>query len=173
MEFMRIIAITAGAAIVALFLSRAPHGFYRNRQTSRETIEVSDKILGVGIGSPLQEAHAKLDALRDSASTGLSGKESDEGEGEKVYWRLVGTDYIWIMAWANKEGRVVQLSAAVRPAKSKSFHEIGDLSRASINHESAAKWNVQRADHLSYRLIARGPDRHADNIYMIATSLER
>ena len=77
------------------------------------------------------------------------------------------------MAWFNKEGRIVQLSASVRPEKAKPFEEIGDLSKAAINLENAAKWNVQRPDNLSYRLVARGPKHKADNIYMIATTLER
>jgi hypothetical protein len=173
--------ITVGAAIAALFVSRLPNNLYHRGQSGHEkkhiegpsTIEASGKILGVAIGCTLEEAHEKLDALRDPTSGELREKEANEGEGEKAYWRLVGTDYSWIMAWANKEGRLVQLSASVRPEKPKPFEEIGDLANASTNLDSAAKWHVSRPDNLSYHLVARGPNRRANNIYMIATGLER
>ena len=179
---MRTLLLIAGVAIVVLVVSFRPNELYQRHQkmpenkssTASSTIAASGNVLGVGIGTTLEEAHNKLDVLRDPASTGLQDKEGDEGdEGEKAYWRLVGTEYSWIMLWSNKEGRVVQVSAAIRPEKPKPFTEIGDLSKAAINDENAAKWNVQRPDNLSYRLIARGPNRRATNIYMIATMLER
>jgi len=179
---MRTLLLIAGVAIVFLVAWYGPNKLYQHHQelpenktsTTSTTIEASGNVLGVGIGTTLEEAHNKLDVLRDPASTGLQDKEGNEGnEGEKAYWRLVGTEYSWIMLWSNKEGRVVQVSAAVRPEKPKPFKEVGDLSKAAINDENAAKWNVQRPDNLSYRLVARGPNHRATNIYLIATTLER
>jgi hypothetical protein len=77
------------------------------------------------------------------------------------------------MVWSNKEGRIVQISASVRPEKPKPFEEVGDLSKASTNLDAVAIWNVTRPDKLSYRLMARGPNRRATNIYITAAALER
>jgi hypothetical protein len=175
---MRVLLLIAAFAIVFALLRHYPNESYNVQSKAHKdnvaTIEGSDRILRVGIGSTLEQAHRELDPLRDPASHGFQDKEASEGDGgEKTYWRLIGTEYRWIMVWSNKEGRVVQLSASIRPERSKPFAEIGDLSKATTNLESAAKWNVQRPNNLSYRLIARGPHRHADNIYMIATALER
>ena len=179
---MRILLLIAAAALAAVVAWQRPNELHQPPgdvvnsapPLASETIEASGQVLGVGIGTTVADAHARLDGLRDTTSVGLQEKESEEGEaGEKAYWRLKGTDYRWIMVWANSEGRIVQLSASVRPEKLKPFDKIGNLSKAAVNQDNAAKWNVQRADNLSYRLVARGPNRRADSIYMIATTLER
>ena len=179
---MRLLLLILIAAVIAALARHVPNELHLFRNNVKETkivtapssIESTNTILGVAIGSTLEEAHQKLDPLRDPASAEFREKEAKEGEaGEKAYWRLIGTEYRWIMAWANKEGQLVQLSASVRPERPKPFTEVGDLARASTNLENAAKWNVQRPGGLSYDLVARGPNRQANNIYMIATTLER
>ena len=137
------------------------------------TVESTGQILGVGIGCALQQAHEKLDPLRDPFSMELREKEAGEDSGEKAYWRLKGTEYSWIMVWTNKQGQVVQLSAAIRPEKAKPFTEIGNLSKAAVNLENAARWNARAAGDINYQLVAKGPNRTANNIYMIATTLKR
>lgn len=168
------------AGAIILGLTRHPpneshNDTYRPRETearfTKSPIESTGKILGVGIGSSLKEAHEKLDPLRDPSSTDFRDKKRGGGKREKAYWRLRETEFSWIMAWTNNEGRIVRLSIAVSPEKPKPFEEVGDLSKAFTNREHVAIWNVPRPENLSYRLIARGPDRRATSIYLIATQL--
>ncbi len=77
-------------------------------------------------------------------------------EGGRMYWKLGKTDYKWIMAWADDEGRVVQLSAAPRSENGMPFAELGDLSEAVTDQENVAVWNVQPPDELSYRSSRKG-----------------
>jgi nitrate/nitrite-specific signal transduction histidine kinase len=135
------------------------------------TIASSGEMLGLRIGATLEQARSKLNTSHISFAE-RRGKERDQ-DGEQTYWKLDATEYSWIMAWTNKEGRIVQLSASVRPEKLKPFEEVGDPAKASTNLQDVAIWNVVRPDNLSYRLVAKGPNRRATIIYMIATALER
>ena len=96
----------------------------------------------------------------------------DRGSGGGIRWRLAETEYQWIVAWADKEGKIVKISASVRPEKKKPFPEIGDLVRAKVHNESAALWIVQRPDGTSFRLVAKGPGEQALSIYLYSLQAE-
>jgi hypothetical protein len=128
-----------------------------------ETIESSGEILGLRIGMTMKEAREKLKALRDPAAP----RDEREKFGTRAYWKLLETDYDWIMAWANREGKITRLRAVFRPDQLKPFSEIGDLSRAVTNAPHAAAWNAAR-DHISYRITAFGKDGRAVRISILA-----
>ena len=134
-----------------------------------ETIESSGLILGIGIGMQMSEARGKLDPLRQPTDNEPDGKEQ---AGTRIYWKLNGTEYDWIMAWANKAGQITRVRANPRPDKPKPFAEVGDLSRAAAVQPQQAMWNVERPGGLSYRLVAQGDDRLARSVYMFALNLE-
>lgn len=134
-----------------------------------ETVESSGLILGIGIGMQMSEARATLDPLRQATDHEPDGKEQ---AGTRIYWKLDGTEYDWIMAWANKAGQITRVRANPRPDKPKPFAEVGDLSRAAAVQPQQAMWNVERAGGLSYRLIAQGDDRLAKSVYMFALNLD-
>ncbi|MDP9003319.1 MAG: hypothetical protein M3N12_00855 [Verrucomicrobiota bacterium] len=132
-------------------------------------IETTGSILGVTLFEPLEEAREKLAKYKlvDGSVTSESGeKEEEEEQSERAVWRLAETEYQWIVAWADKQGKVVKISASVRPEKKKPFAEIGDLGRAKMHNDSTALWIVQRPDGTSYRLVAKGPAGHAVTIYL-------
>lgn len=54
----------------------------------------------------------------------------------------------------------------------KPFAGIGDLAEAVTEQENVAVWNGQRGDGARYRLIAKGRDRQATIIYLIAGNAE-
>jgi hypothetical protein len=83
---------------------------------------------------------------------------------------LNGTEFQWIIAWANKTGRIFKLSSSLRPDQQKPFSEIGDLSQATGGDNATAVWDVPRPDGWSYRVVAKGPDRRANVIYLYAVS---
>ena len=135
-------------------------------------IEVTGSILGVKLFASLEEAREKLARFKLVKDATAAPEEEEREEGERFVWRLAETEYQWIVAWADKKGKIVKISASVRPEKKKPFAEIGDLSRAKIHNESAALWIVQRPDGSSYRLIAKGPAEHALTIYMYSLRAE-
>ena len=134
-----------------------------------ETIESSGLILGIGIGMPLTEARAKLDPLR---VPGEHEPDRKEQAGTRIYRKLSGTDYDWIIVWANKAGQITRVRANPRPDKLKPFSQIGDLSRAASSLPQQATWNVERPGGLSDRLIAQGENQLARSVYMFALGLD-
>ena len=128
-----------------------------------ETIESSGEILGVRIGMTMKEARAKLTPLRDPEAP----RDEREKFGTRAYWKLLETEYDWMMAWANAAGKITRLRAVVRPEKLKPFSEIGDLTRAVTITPNTAAWNVVR-DGIAFRITALGNDGHAVRISMLA-----
>jgi hypothetical protein len=130
-------------------------------------IEITGGILGVALFATLKKAREKMERfqLAKDAAAGTSDDGEREG-GERMIWRLAETEYQWIVAWADKDGKIVKVSASLRAEKKKPFAEIGDLARAKMHNDSTALWIVQRPDGSSYRLVAKGPGEQAVTIYM-------
>ena len=133
------------------------------------SVESTGLILGVGIGTPITEARAKLDPLR---APGEHEPDRKEEAGKRIYWKLTGTDYDWIIVWANSDGLITRLRANPLPDRPKPFAEVGDLSRAVVNEPLQAIWTVERPGGISFRLVAQGNDQLARTIYMFALGLE-
>ncbi len=123
------------------------------------------EILGLTIGTSIADARGKLDPLRVSAELAPDEKERS---GKRVYWKLRETDYDWVMAWANEEGRITRLRAVLRPGREPAFSEIGDLRTAASATDRAVKWNLRGREGTAYRLIAHGAGGRAQTIYMFA-----
>ena len=138
-------------------------------QSATETIQSTGLILGVGIGTPIADARAKLDPLR---SPGEHEPDRKEQEGTRIYWKLNGTEFDWIIVWANRAGQITRIRANPRPDKPKPFAEVGDVARASSVQPQQMMWNVERPNGLSYRLIAQGDKQLARSVYMFALGLE-
>lgn len=128
------------------------------------TIVESGSILGITIGMPLREVRERLKPLREPVAGPLDVKEKMN---QRVYWKLVGTDYDWIMAWANSDGKVTRIRAVLRPDRLRPFSEIGDLAKAKSSGPNVAVWDVMR-EHGSFRLTALGAEEHAVRISMLA-----
>ena len=133
------------------------------KQPAAETIESSGEILGVRIGMTMKEVREKLNPLRDPAAP----RDEREKFGTRAYWKLLETEYDWIMAWANREGKITRIRAVLRPESPKPFSEIGDLSRAVTNAPHAAAWNASR-DHIHFRITAFGNEGRAVRISILA-----
>ena len=127
-----------------------------------ETIAASGRILGVGIGDPIDEALQKLEPLR---TDGDEPPDDKELQGRRAYRKLKGTDYDWIMVWA-KADRVTRIRTMLRADKWKPFDEIGDVTTAADANAIAVKWNLQTPSGLNYRLIAQGQEHRANTVYM-------
>jgi len=135
-------------------------------------IEETASILGVKLFGSIEEAREKLAHLKIEKDALPAVAEKGKRGGSRIVWRLAETEYLWIVAWADKEGKVEKISASVRPEKKKPFKEIGDLSRAKVHTESVAMWVVQRPDGLNYRVVAKGPEEQALTIYMYSLNVQ-
>ena len=134
-----------------------------------ETVEATGLIMGVGIGMRMSEAREKLDALR---SPNQGPPDAKEEAGKRIYWKLEGTEYDWIMAWANSAEQITRIRAMLRPDHRKPFSAIGDLETAVARTPQQAMWNITPPDKPAFRLIAQGDNEQAITFYMFALGLE-
>jgi hypothetical protein len=153
---------------------KKPSATPRPTATPPPMIEVTGSILGVALFASLEEAREKMEAFKlEEGTAPAESSEKDEREaGERLIWRLAETEYLWIVAWADKEGKVVKISASVRPGKKKPFREIGDLARAKAHDDSMAMWIARHADGTYYRVVAKGPNEQARSIYLYSLKPE-
>jgi hypothetical protein len=133
-----------------------------------ETIESSGRILGLAIGDPMDSAREKLDPLRTPAVYTPDAKETS---GRRILWRLRETEYEWIMAWGNGEGKITRMRAFYRADQRKPFREIGALDKAVSVTPHAARWNLRRPGGPYVRLIAQGAEQLAHTVYMFSLEL--
>ena len=125
--------------------------------------KVIDSILGVRIGSSLEEAHAKL---KDLGTVG--GRATREG-GRKEAWTMKGGDFTSVAYKTDGAGRVVWLTGFVRPGKEIPFARLGDLARATGKDANEAAWTVETPEG-GYRLVAKGPNGKARVVYLLSLS---
>ena len=138
-----------------------------------ELIETAGSILGVRLFASLEQAREKMKAFKLEREAVAEASEKGEREaGERMIWRLAETEYLWIVAWADKEGKVMKISASVRPEKKKPFREIPDLERAKVHNDSMAMWIAQHPDGTYYRVVAKGPAEQASTIYLYSLKPE-
>lgn len=123
--------------------------------------KVVDSILGIRIGSSLEEAHAKL---KDLGTVG--GRATREG-GRKEAWTMKGGDFTSIAYKTDAAGRVVWLTGFVRPGKEIPFKQLGDLARATGKDANEAAWTVATPEG-GYRLVAKGPNGKARVVYLLS-----
>ncbi len=164
----------AGPVLPFLFLLvlafASPIAFGQKAEQTR----VIDSILGVGIGTSLEQAHAKLDRLRRKSRESRAEREEENDEregGRKEAWALKATNYSTVALQADREGHVVWITGFVRPGKEIPFAKLGDLSLAAGVTDSRAIWNVVTPTG-SYRLVAKGQNGKARvmSLVSLATS---
>lgn len=141
--------------VVVLLLTSAV-----SAQKSKQTRTI-DSLLGVSIGSTLEEARAKLTPL------GTGGGRYTRDGGRNEAWTLKGTDYATLAFKTDGKGRVVWVSAFVRPGKEIAFSKLGDLSKAAQAPGSQTVWNIETPQG-GYRLVAKGANGKASVIYLLS-----
>jgi hypothetical protein len=123
--------------------------------------KVVDSILGIRIGSSLEDVHKRLKSLGT-----VGGRETREG-GRKEAWTLKKTQFTSIAYKTNDEGHVVWLTGFVRPGKEIPFSKFGDLAQATRRNSSEVVWNVETPEG-GYRLVAKGPAGKARVVYLLS-----
>lgn len=162
MNFSKCIA--ASLMLFALCAAEKP------AKDSEKRIAENGKILGISLEMKVEEAHKKLDPLR------IPGSEFREKgarrEEKRELWRFKETEFQWLMAWTNDEGRIMRISASLRPESPKPFDQIGDLKSATSHNDSRAIWNVTREKGEGFRLVAKGKEQRAQIIYILSLTEE-
>jgi hypothetical protein len=120
-----------------------------------------DSILGVRIGSSLEEAHEKLKGL------GTVGGRATRDGGRKEAWAMKGGDFTSVAYRTDASGRVVWLTGFVRPGKEIPFAKLGDLAQTSGRDNTEAAWTVETPGG-GYRLVAKGPSGKARVVYLLS-----
>ncbi|MBC8122452.1 MAG: hypothetical protein H7Y22_11510 [Gemmatimonadaceae bacterium] len=131
-----------------------------NVQSENVRVQTTSTILGVGIGTTLEEARARLGSLGTSG-----GRDTREG-GRKEAWTLTGTDFATIALKTDNQGRVLWVSGFVRPGREIPFAQLGDLTLATLKAGQAI-WNVPTPDG-GYRLVAKGEADRARVVYLLS-----
>lgn len=177
----RFVIIELAAAVLAFAIAsvalagskKTPSPTPKPTATPPPLIEVTGSILGVALFANLEEAREKMESFKLEEGAAAESPEKEEREaGERMVWRLAETEYLWIIAWADKAGKVVKISASVRPEKRKPFREIGDLARAKAHDDSMAMWVARHRDGAYFRLVAKGPGEQASSIYLYSLKPE-
>ena len=116
---------------------------------------------GIGIGTSLEDARSILGRI----GTG-GGRDTRDG-GRKEAWTLKESDFVSIAFRSNGTGRIVWISAFVRPGKEVEFKSFGDLAKATSWSTSQAIWNVGNG-RSGYRLVAKGIEGRANVVYLLS-----
>jgi len=122
---------------------------------------VTISILGLELGSTLEQAHAKLDKLSDP---GHPPKEEEEGPERKILWQLARTDYSAVFVKSDERKQITYIDAFLRPGKEIPFEKIGDTKKAPLQDVDTIAWDVLRPNRPLFRVVAKGADRKANNI---------
>jgi hypothetical protein len=126
-----------------------------------EQLGAIDSLIGVKIGSTLDEARSRLTQF----GTG-GGRDTREG-GRKEAWTLKETDYATLVFKTDGKGKVSWVSAFVRPGKEVPFSKLGDLAKATSVSDSQAIWNVETPQG-PYRLVVKGANGKAGVVYLLS-----
>ena len=116
---------------------------------------------GIGIGTSLEDARSILGRIGTGA-----GRDTRDG-GRKEAWTLKESDFVSIAFRSNGAGRIVWISAFVRPGKEVEFTTFGDPAKATSWSKSQAIWNVGNTRG-GYRLVAKGMDERANVVYLLS-----
>ena len=140
---------------------------YEQRLAAAKSVKVIMSILGLELGSTVEQAHANLDYLSDPAHPPKEEEEAPEkGEGpqHKILWQLAQTDYSLVFVRTDDQERINYIQAFLRPGKEVPFEKIGETDRAPVQDANTIAWDVLRPKRPLFRVVATGADRKANSI---------
>ena len=126
-----------------------------------EQLSAIDSLLGINIGTSLDEARARLTLIGNGG-----GRDTRDG-GRKEAWTLQGPDYATLAFKTDGKGKVSWVSAFARPGKEIPFSELGDLAKAASASDSQVIWNIETPQG-GYRLVAKGVKGKAGVVYLLS-----
>jgi hypothetical protein len=142
---------------------------YEDRLAAAQSVKVMTSILGLELGSTLEQAHAKLDRLTDPKhppKTEREGPKNNEESEQKVLWQLAKTDYSLVFVKSDENERITSINAFLRAGKEIPFEKIGEAKKAPVQDANTIAWDVLRPNGPLFRVVANGLDRKASSIIM-------
>jgi len=127
----------------------------------REQLSAIDSLLGISIGTTLEDARARLTQI------GTGGGRDTRDRGRKEAWTLKETDYATLAFKTDGKGKVSWVSAFVRPGKEIPFSKLGDPTTAASVSDSQVIWNIETSQG-GYRLVAKGVKGKASVVYLLS-----
>jgi hypothetical protein len=147
------------------------------RMANAKSVKVQTSILGLELGATIEQAHEKLDKLKDPSQSSKEEKEdSEKGEEEnesRAVWQLAKSDYSAVYIKADDKGKITYLNAFLRPGKEIPFDKIGDVKKAPLQSANVIAWDVIRPHHPLFRVVASGKDRKANSIAIFTVKRPR
>jgi hypothetical protein len=138
------------------------------RMANAKSVKVQTSILGLALGSSLEQAHAKLDKLKDPSQPSKEEKEdSEKGEREpenRVLWQLAKTEYSAVYVKVDDKGHITYINGFLRPGQEISFDKIGETKKAPAQSSNVVAWDVIRPNRPLFRVVASGKDRRANSV---------
>jgi len=131
---------------------------------NKQSVKVPESLLGVRVGSSLEEAHAALEGL------GTFGGRATRDGGRKEAWTLRKTAYSSLAYQTDGRGRVKWVMGFVRPGKEIPFSKLGDVKQATRQTEAEVVWTIESPQG-SYRVVANGAEGRARRVYLLALTL--
>lgn len=140
---------------------------YEQRLAAAESVKVIMSILGLELGSTIEQAHVKLDHLSDPAHPPKEEEEPPEkGEGpqHKVLWQLTQSDYSFVFVKTDDQERINYIKAFLRSGKEMPFEKIGETQKAPVQDANTIAWDVLRPERPLFRVVATGAEHKANSI---------
>ena len=139
---------------------------FKERLAAAKSVKVEASVLGLGIGSTLAQAHARLDSLGEPAKPSTEATEdAEQGEKERrIIWHLAKSDFSSVFVKADEQERIIYLAAFLRPGKEIPFDKVGQTEKAPVLTDHTVAWDVVRPNQPLIRVVARGEDRKASSI---------
>lgn len=131
------------------------------RAQGRGDAKVMDAILGVRIGSHLDEVHDKLKRL------GTFGGRGTRNGGRREAWTLKKTEFTSVAYQTDKDGKIIWVTGFLRPGRAIPFDKLGDPAHATVRSDAQTRWNVQTPEG-GYRLVAKGGGGRANVVYLFS-----
>jgi hypothetical protein len=158
MRTLNVALLTLLLLVTNAFAQKTTPPAAAQKTTSPVVVETLD---GIGIGSSIDDVRSRL------AQIGTGGGRDTRDGGRKEAWTLKETDYASLAFKTNKAGKVVWVSAFVRPGREILFTKLGDPAKATTLTQAQAIWNVNSSGS-GYRLVAKGAEGKASVVYLLS-----
>jgi hypothetical protein len=137
------------------------------RIANAKSVKVQTNILGLELGSTLEQAHAKLDKLKDPSQPTKEEKEDSDKEEEsenRVLWQLARSEYSAVYVKVDDKGHITYINGFLRPGKEIPFDKMGETKKAPAQSSNVIAWDVIRPNRPLFRVVASGKDRRANSV---------
>jgi hypothetical protein len=144
--------------------SGSPGSTFQERLAVAATVKVGTSILGIQLDQRLEAAEKRLDgSVASTEVVAEEGKPEKEEQGEKILFKLKGTDYSTILLETDGAKRIKSITAMFRDGKGKAFRDLGEVDKAPVLSPTMVAWDVVR-DKKHTRVVATGSDEKATTI---------